>query len=84
MLTSLHLAYGSAMASVGLTVPVLAVATLWSDTPLLLGLAPVHIPLFALTVIAGVLTVVPGRPSDSRAAFTLALLAAYLFPWANP
>ncbi len=84
MQISLNLAYGSAMASVGLTVPVLAVATLWSDTPLLLGLAPVHILLFALTVIAGVLTVVPGRATRLQGGLHLALLAAYLFLSANP
>ncbi len=84
MQISLNLAYGSAMASVGLTVPVLAVATLWSDTPLLLGLAPVHILLFALTVVAGVLTVVPGRATRLQGGLHLALLAAYLFLSANP
>ncbi len=84
MQISLNLAYGSAMASVGLTVPVLAVATFWSDTPLLLGLTPVHILLFALTVIAGVLTVVPGRATRLQGGLHLSLLAAYLFLSANP
>ena len=35
---SLNLAYGSAMASIGLTIPTLAVATIWLDDPLTLGL----------------------------------------------
>ena len=36
---SLNLALGSAMASIGLTIPALAVATIWLDGPLLLGWA---------------------------------------------
>jgi Ca2+:H+ antiporter len=37
---SLNLAYGSAIASIGLTVPVIAVAKIWLDGPLTLGLEP--------------------------------------------
>jgi len=72
------------MASVGLTVPVLAIATLWMHTPLLLGLTSVHILLFALTVVTGALTVVPGRATRLQGGLHLALLAAYLFLSANP
>jgi len=84
MQISLNLAYGSAMASVGLTVPVLAVATVWMNAPLLLGLTPVHILLFALTIVTGALTVVPGRATRLQGGLHLALLAAYLFLSANP
>ena len=38
--TSLNLAYGSAMASIGLTIPAIAVASIWLDGPLALGLEP--------------------------------------------
>ena len=58
---SLNLALGSAMASIGLTIPALAVATIWLDGPLLLGLGPTQMVLLAITVIVGMLTVVPGR-----------------------
>jgi Ca2+:H+ antiporter len=37
---SLNLAYGSAMASIGLTIPTIAVAMVWLEGPLLLGLGP--------------------------------------------
>ncbi len=37
MQTSLNLAMGSAMASIGLTIPTLAVASIWIPTPLQLG-----------------------------------------------
>ena len=38
--TSLNLALGSAMASIGLTIPAIAIASIWLDGPLLLGLGP--------------------------------------------
>ena len=38
MQTSFNLAMGSAMASIGLTIPTLAVASIWIPTPLHLGL----------------------------------------------
>jgi Ca2+:H+ antiporter len=37
---SLNLALGLAMASIGLTIPAIAVASLWLTGPLLLGLGP--------------------------------------------
>ena len=43
--TSLNLALGSAMASIGLTVPVIAVASIWLDGPLVLGLDDTQIVL---------------------------------------
>lgn len=43
--TSLNLAYGSAMASIGLTIPTIAVASIWVPGPLALGLEPVHMVL---------------------------------------
>ena len=36
--TSFNLAYGSALASIGLTIPAIAVASIWIDGPLQLGL----------------------------------------------
>ena len=36
--TSLNLAYGSAMASIGLTIPAIAIAMIWLEGPLVLGL----------------------------------------------
>jgi Ca2+:H+ antiporter len=38
MQTSFNLALGSAMASIGLTIPAIAVASIWLDGPLVLGL----------------------------------------------
>jgi Ca2+:H+ antiporter len=81
---SLNLALGSAMASIGLTIPALAVATIWLDGPLLLGLGPTQMVLLAITVIVGMLTVVPGRATRLQGGVHLVLLAAYIFLAANP
>jgi len=84
MQISLNLAFGSAMASIGLTIPTIAVASIWLPVRLHLGLDPIHIVLFALTCIVTVLTVVPGRATLLQAGVHLALLAAYLFLAISP
>lgn len=76
---SLNLAFGSAMASIGLTIPAIAIASIWLPVPLHLGLGPIHIVLLALTCVVTVLTVVPGRATLLQAGVHLALLSAYLF-----
>ena len=81
---SLNLALGSGMASIGLTIPVIAVATIWLDPPLLLGLGPTQMVLLAVTVAVGVLTVVPGRATRLQGVVHLVLLAAFLFLAASP
>lgn len=82
--TSLNLALGSAIASIGLTVPVIAVATIWLSGPLVLGLGPTQIVLLALTAVVGVLTVVPGRATLLQAGVHLALFGAFLFLAISP
>ncbi len=81
---SLNLAYGSAMASIGLTIPVMAVMSPWLPVPLHLGLGNVHIVLLALTAVVSVLTVVPGRATLLQAGVHLATLGAYLFLSVSP
>jgi Ca2+:H+ antiporter len=76
---SLNLAYGSGMASIGLTIPVLAVATIWIDTPLELGLGSTQIILLVLTVVVGGLTVLPGRSHKLQGGLHLVILSAFLF-----
>jgi Ca2+:H+ antiporter len=84
MQISLNLAFGSAMASIGLTIPTIAVASIWLPVPLHLGLDATHIVLLALTCLVGVLTVVPGRATLLQAGVHLALLAAYLLLAVSP
>ena len=81
---SLNLALGSAMASIGLTIPAIAVVSIWLDGPLELGLGPTQIVLLALTVVVGMLTVVPGRATRLQGGVHLVLLAAFVFLAANP
>ncbi|MBW4720465.1 calcium:proton antiporter [Saccharothrix obliqua] len=81
---SLNLGYGSAMASIGLTIPVIAVASIWLEGPLLLGLSSTHMVLLALTVVVSVLTVVPGRATRLQGSVHLVLMAAFLFLAVNP
>jgi Ca2+:H+ antiporter len=82
--TSLNLALGSAMASIGLTIPTIAVAMIWLDGPLVLGLGGTQMVLLALTVVVGTLTVVPGRANVLQGGIHLGLLAAFLFLATNP
>lgn len=81
---SLNLAYGSAMASIGLTIPAIAIASIWLDGPLALGLDQTQTVLLLLTVVVSVLTVVPGRAKPLNGGVHLILLAAYLFLSVNP
>ena len=81
---SLNLAYGSAMASIGLTIPAIAIASIWLDGPLDLGLEPTQMVLLLVSVIVAVLTVVPGRAKSLHAFVHLSLLAAFVFLAINP
>jgi Ca2+:H+ antiporter len=81
---SLNLALGSAIASIGLTIPAIAVASIWLEGPLLLGLGATQIVLLTLTAGVGILTVMPGRATLLQAAVHLSVCAAFLFLAASP
>jgi Ca2+:H+ antiporter len=81
---SLNLAYGSAMASIGLTIPAIAVASIWLDGPLTLGLEPTQMVLLAISLVVATLTIVPGRAKTLHGGLHLVLFAAFLFLAANP
>jgi Ca2+:H+ antiporter len=82
--TSLNLALGSAMASIGLTIPAVALASVWLSGPLVLGLGSTDMVLLALTVVVSSLTVVPGRATPLQGGVHLVLFAAYLELAVNP
>jgi Ca2+:H+ antiporter len=67
------------MASIGLTIPTIAVASIWLDGPLDLGLTPMQIVLLVISVIVSVLTVVPGRAKPLQGGVHLVLLSAFVF-----
>jgi Ca2+:H+ antiporter len=77
--TSFNLAFGSAMASIGLTIPAIAVASIWLEGPLVLGLGATQMVLLAITVVVGALTVLPGRATLQEGGVHLALFAAFVF-----
>ncbi|MET9804858.1 ionic transporter y4hA [Streptomyces sp. NPDC006368] len=82
--TSLNLAYGSAIASIGLTVPSIALASIWLSGPLVLGLGAVHLVLLVLTAVVSALTVVPGRATLLQGGVHLVLFAAFVFLSISP
>jgi Ca2+:H+ antiporter len=82
--TSFNLALGSAMASIGLTIPAIAVASIWLEGPLVLGLGDTQLVLLAITVVVGGLTVLPGRATLQEGGVHLVLFGAFLFLAVNP
>lgn len=79
MQTSLNLSLGSALASIGLTIPAVAVASIWLDGPITLGLGGKEIVLFALTVVVSSLTFGSGQATILQGAQHIAIFAAFLF-----
>jgi Ca2+:H+ antiporter len=77
--TSLNLALGSAMASIGLTIPAIAVASIFISGPLLLGLGSTQIVLLVLTVVVSILTLAPGRATRLQGGVHLVLFGAFIF-----
>ena len=76
---SFNLAYGSAIASIGLTIPTIALAKVWIDGPLVLGLQTTQIVLLLLSAVVAILTVVPGRSKPLQGGLHLVLLATFVF-----
>ena len=77
--TSFNLAYGSALASIGLTIPVVAVASLWMERPLVLGLEPKDLVLLTLTFVVSVTTLTHGRTHMMQGCVHLVIFAAFAF-----
>jgi Ca2+:H+ antiporter len=82
--TSMNLALGSAMASIGLTIPAIAVASIWLPTTLVLGLSSLQVALLALALLVSVITLLPGRATVLQGGVHLAVCAAFLLFAAVP
>jgi len=82
--TSFNLAYGSAVASIGLTIPAVALASIWLDGSLILGLDSTQVVLLALTASVGALTVLPGRATLQEGGVHLVIFAAFLLLAVSP
>jgi Ca2+:H+ antiporter len=79
MQTSLNLALGSALASIGLTIPAIAAASIWIAGPINLGLGSKEIVLLVLTALVSALTFGSGKATVLQATHHLALFAAFIF-----
>ncbi len=82
--TSFNLAYGSAVASIGLTIPAVALASIWLDGSLVLGLNSTQITLLVLTAGVGALTILPGRATLQEGGLHLVIFGAFLLLAVNP
>jgi Ca2+:H+ antiporter len=77
--TSMNLALGSALASIGLTIPAVAVVSIVIGQPLALGLGPKEGVLLALTLLVAVITLGTGRTTVLQGIVHLVIFAAFLF-----
>lgn len=76
---SLNLALGSALASIGLTIPVVAAVSLAIGLPLQLGLEPKDQLLLFLTIALGIITLGTGRTTVLQGIVHLVVFAAFVF-----
>ncbi|WP_431263961.1 calcium:proton antiporter [Roseateles chitinivorans] len=77
--TSLNLALGSGLASIGLTIPTVAVLSPLFPHSLVLGLTPLSMVLLFLTFIVGGLTLGGGRATVLQGAVHMVVFVVFLF-----
>ena len=77
--TSLNLALGSSLATIGLTIPAVAAVSILFHTPLELGLGAKEAVLLALTLFLGAITLGTGRTTMLQGVVHLVVFAAFLF-----
>ena len=79
MQISFNLALGSALATIGLTIPAVAVTSIALGLPLSLGLPPKEVALLALTLLLTSMTLTGGRATVLQGAVHLVVFAVFLF-----
>jgi Ca2+:H+ antiporter len=77
--TSINLALGSGVASIGLTVPTVSLVAWYTDSPMALGVTPGGAVLLALSFMMALITYGTGRASLLSGVVHLLLLATWLF-----
>jgi Ca2+:H+ antiporter len=77
--TSMNLAIGSALASIGLTIPVVAIAAVILHIPLVLGLDALGISMLVLTFLVSTITLATGRTHVLQGVVHLVIFVAFLF-----
>lgn len=82
--TSINLSLGSAIASIGLTIPTVAIISVALDRQLILGLSPAALVLFAITGLLSAITLTSGEVTLLQGAIHLVLFATFAFLAFNP
>jgi len=77
--TSMNLALGSGLASIGLTIPAVALASFFLGQPLVLGLDAKDMVLMALSFAVATITLGTGRTNLMQGAVHLVLFATFIF-----
>jgi Ca2+:H+ antiporter len=77
--SSINLAIGSALASIGLTIPAVALASVILDKHLVLGLGGKELVLMVLTFLVAAFTLATGRSNMMLGAVHVVIFAAFLF-----
>jgi Ca2+:H+ antiporter len=77
--TSLNLALGSALATIGLTIPAVSAISLSFDIPVALGLTPKSVVLLFLTLLVSSLSLSTARTTVLQGVIHLVIFAVYLF-----
>ena len=77
--TSLNLALGSALASIGLSIPAVAIVSVLNGWPLMLGIDAKSTVLLVLTLIVSTLSLGNGRTTVLQGLVHLMIFAVYLF-----
>ncbi|HKN23973.1 MAG TPA: hypothetical protein VJX72_03930 [Candidatus Acidoferrum sp.] len=77
--TSMNLALGSVLASIGLTIPAVAAVSILLHKPLTLGINPKETVLLALTLLVSVITLGTGRTTVLQGIVHLVIFAVFLF-----
>lgn len=82
--TSLNLSLGSALASIGLTIPAVSIASYIYHFPLILGLDILSIILLCISIFTVMLSLIGGRSNSVYGVVLLVNLIAYVFLTINP
>jgi Ca2+:H+ antiporter len=77
--TSMNLALGSVLATIGLTIPAVACVAMFLGRPLTLGLGAKEELLLAVTILVSLLTIGTGRTTVLQGVVHLVLFAVFLF-----
>ena len=80
----MNLALGSALASIGLTIPAVAIVSLVTGWTLVLGLDVKGMTLLMLTLIVATLSLGTGRTTVLQGAVHLVIFTVYLFTTVVP